>query len=197
MLLRKRTNVRDTGKDEVKPPANLDFHIYPIAQVLALTFCLRCRREPGCSACWDTGNHSPVSNLPSILQWCSAINTPQVGSCHDALALKGADSVTAGKLRAPCGPAPATCSGRSHLCQDPGWRGASGIPGCPLPSVDSRLQGSLSSKSRTDTFANHLPAPIWWPFKNPSLSQRNPRIIHSSKAVLTGPTASTQPTDGD
>lgn len=133
MLLRKRTNVRDTGKDEVKSPANLDFHIHPFAEVLALTFCLRCQREAGCSACWDTGNHSPVSNLPSILQWRSAINTPQVGSCQDALALKGADSVTAGELRAPSGPAPATCSGRSHLCQDPGWRGASGIPGCRCP----------------------------------------------------------------
>lgn len=133
MLLRKSANVRDTGKDEVKSPANMDFHIYPIAQVLALTFCLRCQREPGCPASCDTGNHSPVSNLPSILQWCSAINTPQVGSCHDALALKGTDSVTAGELRAPSRPAPATCSGRSHLCQDPGWRGASGIPWCPRP----------------------------------------------------------------
>lgn len=72
--------------------------------------------------------------LPSILQWRSAINTPQVGSCHDALALKGADSVTAGELRAPSRPAPATCSGSSHLlCQDPGWREASGIPWCPCP----------------------------------------------------------------
>lgn len=63
MLLRKRANVRDTGKDEVKSPENLGFHIYPIARVLALTFCLRCQRELGCSASCDTGKHSPVSNL--------------------------------------------------------------------------------------------------------------------------------------
>jgi hypothetical protein len=36
----------------------------------------------------------------------------------------------------------------------------------PVPFVDSVLQGSLSSKSKTETFASHLPAPIWWPFKN-------------------------------
>lgn len=38
-----------------------------------------------------------------------------------------------------------------------------------VPFTDSTLEGSLSSKSRTETFASHLPAPIWWPFKNPSL----------------------------
>lgn len=109
-------------------------------------------------------NHSSVSNPPSILQWLAAINTLQVGSCHDALALKEADSITAGELRARSRPAPATCSGRSNLCQDTGWQEASGI--LSVPFMDSMLQGSLSSKSRTETFASHLPAPIWWPFKN-------------------------------
>lgn len=142
----------------------------------------------------NTRNHSSVSNPPSILQWLAAINTLQVGSCHDALALKEADSITAGELRARSRPAPATCSGRSNLCQDTGWQEASGI--MSVSFVDSMLQGSLSSKNRTETFASHLPAPIWWPFKNPSLSQRNPRIIHSSDAVLTGPTASIQSRGG-
>ena len=114
----------------------------------------------------NTRNHSSVSNPPSILKWLYAINTLQVGSCHDALALKEADSITAGELRARSRPAPATCSGRSNLCQDAGWQEASGIESVPVPFVDSVLQGSLSSKSKTETFASHLPAPIWWPFKN-------------------------------
>ena len=49
----------------------------------------------------NTRNHSSVSNPPSILQWLAAINTLQVGSCHDALALKEADSITAGQHRPP------------------------------------------------------------------------------------------------
>lgn len=118
-----------------------------MAQILTLTSCLHWQREPGCSASCNTRNHSSVSNPPSILQWLSAINTLQVGSCHNALALKDSDSVTAGELRAWSRPAPATCSGRSNLCQDTGWWEASGITLCQCPSWTACCRAACLGKA--------------------------------------------------
>lgn len=71
--------------------------------------------------------------------------------------------------------------GRSPVRAQPG-RGCRALR---LPAVlHSVLQRGLSSEHQTGTFASHLPAPIWWPFKKPSLSQRHSGLMHSSSAAL-------------
>ena len=83
---------------------------------------------------------------PSILQRFSAIITVQVGSCHEASELKEDDSITAGELGAQPGPTPATCSGRSGLCQDPAWQEASGITLYQCPSLTARWRAAYLAK---------------------------------------------------
>lgn len=92
-------------------------------------------------------SHSALWNPPSILQRFSAIILVQVGSCHEALELKEADSVTAGKLGAQPGPAPAACPGRSVLCQDTAWQGAPGITLYQCPSLTARWRAACLAKA--------------------------------------------------
>lgn len=92
-------------------------------------------------------SHSSVWNPPSILQRFSAIIIVQVGSCHEALELKEADSITAGELGAQPGPAPAACSGRSVLCQDAARREASGITFYQCPSLTARWRAACLARA--------------------------------------------------
>lgn len=107
-----------------------------------------------------SGHEQPLCRVksPSRPRRFSAITLRQVGTCHQALELKGADSGTAGELGAQPGPHLPPLRG-GVLCQDTAWRWLQEAP-VSLPFAVSTLEGSLSSESRTET----LPATCLPPY---------------------------------
>ena len=168
-LERKQMHVTRRAREEVESTANLDFQIYTIAQVLTLTFCLPLAKRIRVFCL--TEHEKPLCSVKP------PINFAEVFCHYPSPGRQLSWSIRAERgWRRNCGQArgsarPSTCRLPRQECPLSRHRLARGFRNhfVSVPFIDSTLEGSLSSKSRTETFASHLPAPIWWPFKNPSL----------------------------
>lgn len=138
-------HVTHRAREEVVSAANLDSdpHHCPGHDPARLSptanrsraFCLSGHEQPLCRV-----------KSPSRLQRFSAITLRQVGTCHEALELKEADSGTAGELGAQPGPAPAARSeGVSSVRTQPG-DGFRRHP-CHCPSLSARWRAACLARA--------------------------------------------------
>lgn len=137
-------HVTRRAREEVVSAANLDSdpHRCPGRDPARLSptanrsraFCLSGHGQPLCRV-----------KSPSRLRRFSAIALRQVGTCHEALELKGADSGTAGELGAQ--PAPHLPPLRGGvLCQDTAWRWLRRHP-CHCPSLSARWRAACPARA--------------------------------------------------